>query len=524
MVASDKGRLGPLYLGSDAELVLLPVGGERASSPVQSLSLSVMRWLRLAILLLLLPATLTPQASSPPACNSIPRVKRSRSAACRCNLVVAPGGGKRGHRAQRLARAGAADRRSEDAQGHADVEQDGAFYGAAFSPDGRSSTSPAGTTTRSSATRGRTARPRSSGRSRSAKAEDGGQDRVALSGRRGGVGATGSIVYVAENVGDALAVVELGDRRDRAALCHRSLSVRHRGRARGGDVYVSAWGATTRVEFRVLARTARSSTGGAHRSRTSSVGAAAIHGHAPLRRRSPGAIASRSSIRIARKVVRLRCTTRAGRSARGEHAECAGASRRRQTCFYVAEGGQQRRRRLRRRERRHARPHPGRLVSDSGRPRRQRTADRLNGKGHGTHANPDGPTPRHGMPSDKPRATRSGRSTAACAFVPAEMTASQLADTRAACRGREQLERARRGRGAIRRSSTSSTSSKRTAPTIRSSAICKEGDGDPAWSSFRRDRLRRTITRSPSASASSTASSPMPRSARRGTSGRRRRT
>ena len=146
----------------------------------------------------------------------------------------------------------------------------------------------------------------------------------------------GRFLYVAENLGDTLAVVDLASGKRRPASADRSLSVRASSADARGDVYVSAWGERRRRSSS-RERRRNSSPRGAHRRRPPSVGAAAQpRRHAALRRVGRAPTRSRSSTRRRRKVVQHTDDAAAGRSARGEHAERAGAVARRQRLF-VAE-------------------------------------------------------------------------------------------------------------------------------------------------------------------------------------------
>ncbi len=92
----------------------------------------------------------------------------------------------------------------------------------------------------------------------------------------------------------------------------------------------------------------------------------------------------------------------------------------------------------------------------------------LSGKGHGTHANPDGPVPLTNWPNGKPLAYALGQLNGSLRLLPSKMTPAQLFGFTGAFRPQTTGSRAARC-DAILRSSMSSTSSKRIVPTIRCS-------------------------------------------------------
>ena len=129
--------------------------------------------------------------------------------------------------------------------------QDGAFYGAAFSPDGRRLYVSGGNTDLLCAYAWKDGAATLESKFELAKAKT--ADGTGTSYPAGvKVAPNGNFVYVAENVGDHLAVVNTanGEITQRLSTDHYPYDV---VLAENGQVFVSAWGGSTVSQFRVLA-------------------------------------------------------------------------------------------------------------------------------------------------------------------------------------------------------------------------------------------------------------------------------
>ena len=379
------------------------------------------------------------------------------------NLVLAPEADQSRGRAQRLARAGRSGRRSEDAEGHADAAPGWRVLRRrllARRPSSLRLRRQHRHALRLCVERRRGRRSRTSSNWRRQKRRTA---RARAIRRDWRFAPNGKFVYVAENVGDRLAVVNAatGEIAQRFPTDHYPYGV---ALTADGQVFVSAWGGSTVSQFRVLADGTLAYLGRIEVGRHPS--ALAVNGT-----RLYVALAGSDRVAVVdtklRKVVALSARRRARCAARGQYAQ-----RRRVQFRWQASAGrgsrQQCRRRLRRGHRQVARARPDRLVSDRDRRSQRRTAGRLRQR------------PRHTRQSRWPRSAHelarweSDRLHARTVeWQPARAAIRDDHDansrhSRSASPPRTTGSRGLR-RGAIRRSATSSTSSKRTAPTIRCS-------------------------------------------------------
>jgi YVTN family beta-propeller protein len=299
------------------------------------------------------------------------------------------------------------------------LQQDGAFYGAAFSPDGKSLYVSGGNTdavfvyswNHGSAVLAK-------------RIELGATKTAEGTGTRYPAGlaasANGKYVYVAENVGDSLAVLdpETGQVVHRFPTDHYPYGV-----ALGGDgqVFVSAWGASTVAEWRVLADGKLAYIGRIEVGRHPS--ALVVTGPRLY-------VALAGSDRVAVVNVRTRKVTgylqdaapgapsegstpnALAVSGDGRRLYVAEADNNAVAVFDLATGKL-----------------AGRVPADWYPTSVAETGGQLlilSGKGHGTHANPDGPVPLTDWPLGKPRAYTLGQLNGSLRFQPIP-TQAQLA-------------------------------------------------------------------------------------------------
>jgi DNA-binding beta-propeller fold protein YncE len=298
--------------------------------------------------------------------------------------------------------------------------QEGAFYGAAFSPDGRRLYVSGGNTDilfvytwEDSA-----ARPANKFALAKAKTAEG----TGTSYPAGvAVARNGKFVYVAENVGNHLAVVDAatGEVVQRFPTDHYPYEVKL---AANGHVWVSAWGGSTVLEFRALAD-----------------GKLAYIGRIEVGRHPSALAPSGTSLYVAlagsdrvvvvdtkrRRVTRYLHDAAPGAPAEGSTPNAlalspdgkrllvAEADNNAISVFDVASGKLL-----------------GRIPSDWYPTAVTENGGQLlvlSGKGHGTHANPDGPVPLTKWPDEKPTAYVLGQLNGTLRLFPAAITAEQLA-------------------------------------------------------------------------------------------------
>ena len=298
--------------------------------------------------------------------------------------------------------------------------QDGAFYGAAFSPDGRRLYVSGGNTDNLFVYgwNGSAATLQHKFVLEQTKTADG----TGLSYPAGiAVAPNGRFVYVAENVGDRVAVVdaESGEIAQRLPTDHYPYGVLLTA---DGQLFVSAWGATTVSQFRVLADGKLAYIGrmgvGKHPS------ALAAHGTDLF-------VALAGSDRVAVVNARTRKVTRSlhdaapsappegstpnalALSADGRRLFVAEADNNAVAVFDVASGKLL--------GRIPADWYPTAVTVEGGR------LLVVSGKGRGSHANPDGPVPLTNWPEGNPTAYDLGQLNGTLRLLPAEITPSQLA-------------------------------------------------------------------------------------------------
>jgi DNA-binding beta-propeller fold protein YncE len=297
--------------------------------------------------------------------------------------------------------------------------QDGAFYGAAFSPDGDTLYVSGGNTDRLFvyAWKDGTAALANKFEMAKAKTADGTGTSypAALA-----VAANGKFVYVAENVGDRLAVVECatGEIVQRFPTDHYPYGVIV---GADGHLFVSAWGGTTVSEFRVLANGMLAYIGRIEVGR---------HPSAMVVTGSRLYVALAGSDRVAIVDTRSRTVTgylhdsAPGAPPEGStpNALAISADRKR---LLIAEGDNNAvavfdlttGRLL------------GRIPTDWYPTAVAEAGTQLlilSGKGHGTHANPDGPVPLTNWPTEKPRAYTLGQLNGSLRLLPSTMNKTQL--------------------------------------------------------------------------------------------------
>ena len=297
--------------------------------------------------------------------------------------------------------------------------QDGAFYGAAFSPDGNTLYVSGGNTDMLFvyAWRDGTAMLANKYELARAKTTDG----TGTSYPAGiAVAANGKFVYVAENVGDRLAVVNAatGEIVQIFPTDHYPYGVILGG---GGHVFVSAWGGTTVSDFRVLDDGKLAYLGriqvGRH---PSALAVSGLRFYVALAGSDRVAIVNTHS----RKVIRYFHDSAPGAPPEGStpNALAISADRKRLliaeadnnavAVFDLATG-----------------KNLGRIPTDWYPTAIAEVGPKiliLSGKGHGTHANPDGPVPLTNWPNVKPLAYTLGQLNGSLRLLPSRMTAAQL--------------------------------------------------------------------------------------------------
>jgi DNA-binding beta-propeller fold protein YncE len=297
--------------------------------------------------------------------------------------------------------------------------QDGAFYGAAFSPDGNALYVSGGNTDRLFIYAWRDGTATLVNKLELAKAKT--ADATGTSYPAGvAVAPNGKFVYVAENVGDHLAILDAA-----TGEIVQSFPTDHYpyGVIRSGDdhVFVSAWGGNTISEFHVLADGKLAYVGRIDVGRHPS--ALAVSG-------SRLYVALAGSDRVAvvdarsRKVIGYFHDSAPGAPPEGStpNALAITADRKR---LFVAEGDNNAvavfdlatGRLL------------GRIPTDWYPTASAEVGSEiliLSGKGHGTHANPDGPVPLTNWPEGKPLAYTLGQLDGSLRLLPSSMTPAQL--------------------------------------------------------------------------------------------------
>ena len=298
--------------------------------------------------------------------------------------------------------------------------QDGAFFGAAFSPDGHRLCVSGGNTDMLFVYAWKDGAATLENKFELAKAKT--KDGTGTSYPAGlAFAPDGKFVYVAENVGDRLAVVnvETGEVVQRFSTDHYPYDV---VLTTDGSVFVSAWGGSTLSQFRALAD-----------------GTLAYLGRIEVGRH-PSALAARGtrlyvtlagSDRVAvvdtklRKVARYLHDAAPGAppegstpngvalTADGKRLLVAEADNNAVAVFDTAVGKLL-----------------GRVPADWYPTAVAETSGELlivSGKGHGTHANPDGPVPLTNWPDEKPRAYALGQLSGTLRVLPASIPPAQLA-------------------------------------------------------------------------------------------------
>jgi DNA-binding beta-propeller fold protein YncE len=298
--------------------------------------------------------------------------------------------------------------------------QDGAFYGAAFSPDGGQLYVSGGNTDVLFVYRWRDGAATLQNKFSLATARTAGGKGTSYPAGMA-VARNGKFVYVAENVADRLAVVNsaTGEIAQRFPTDHYPYDVTLTA---DGQVFVSAWGGSTVSEYRVLADGTLAYTGRIE------VG---LHPSALAVNRTSLYVALAGSDRVAvvdterRKVSRYLHDAAPGPppegstpnalalSSDGKRLLVAEADNNAVAVFDVTTGKLL-----------------GRIPTDWY-PTALAEADGelliVSAKGHGTHANPDGPVPLTNWLKDKPTAYVLGQLNGTLRALPAEMSATQLA-------------------------------------------------------------------------------------------------
>jgi DNA-binding beta-propeller fold protein YncE len=301
--------------------------------------------------------------------------------------------------------------------------QDGAFYGAAFSPDGHHLYVSGGNTDMLFVYAWKDGAATLENKFVLAKAKT--EDGTGTSYPAGvAVAPNGKFVYVAENVGDRLAVVNAatGEIAQRFSSDHYPYGVAITG---NGEVFVSAWGGSTLSQFRVLPDGTLAYLGrievGRHPSALAAKGA----------RGASLFVALSGSDRVAvvetklRKVARYLHDAAPGAppegstpnavtlSSGGKRLLVAEADNNAVALFDVATGKLL-----------------GRIPTDWYPTAIAESGGELlilSGKGHGTHANPDGPVPLTNWPNEKPRAYALGQLNGTLRVLTASLAPPQLA-------------------------------------------------------------------------------------------------
>ena len=296
--------------------------------------------------------------------------------------------------------------------------QDGAFYGAAFSPDGQTLYVSGGNTDNLFVYSWKDGTATLSAKVELAKTKT--ADGTGTSYPAGiAVAANGKFVYVAENVGDRLAVID--------AMTHeimQRLPVDHYPYGviqSGGHVFVSAWGGTTLSDFRVLDDGKLAYLGrievGRHPSALAANGSRI---YVPLAGSDRVAVVDASS----RKVASYLRDSAPGAPPEGSTPNALAISTDRKRLF-VAEADNNavavfdlaRGRLL------------GRIPADWYPTAIAEAGSQLlilSGKGHGTHANPDGPVPLTNWPEGRPLAYTLGQLNGSLRLLSSTITPAQF--------------------------------------------------------------------------------------------------
>jgi DNA-binding beta-propeller fold protein YncE len=298
--------------------------------------------------------------------------------------------------------------------------QDGAFYGAAFSPDGHRLCVSGGNTDMLFVYAWKDGAASLENKFELAKAKT--ADGTGTSYPAGlAFSPNGKFVYVAEDVGDRLAVVNAatGEIAQRFSTDHYPYGV---ALTANGQLFVSAWGASTVSQFRVLADGSLAYLGRVEVGR---------HPSALVGKGARLYVTLAGSDRVAvvdtklRKVVSYLHDAAPGAppegstpnavalSSDGKHLLVAEADNNAIAVFELATG------KLLGRV-----PtdwYPTAVAEDNG------ELLVLSGKGHGTHANRDGPVPLTNWPNEKPTAYTLGQLNGSLRVLPSAMTETQLA-------------------------------------------------------------------------------------------------
>lgn len=297
--------------------------------------------------------------------------------------------------------------------------QDGAFYGAAFSPDGTALYVSGGNTDMLFvySWKDGTATIAHQWKLATAKTADG----TGTSYPAGiEVARNGKFIYVAENVGDHLAVVDAttGEIVQRFATDHYPYGV---SLGDDGHVFVSAWGGTTVSDFRVLSDGKLAYLGRIEVGRHPS--ALAING-------SQLFVALAGSDRVAivdthaRKVIGYLHDSAPGAPPEGSTPNALAVSADRKHLF-IAEADNNAIAVFNLTDRKLL----GRIPTDWYPTAVAEVGSQiltLSGKGHGTHANPDGPVPLTDWPEGKPLAYTLGQLNGSLRLLPSSIAPAQL--------------------------------------------------------------------------------------------------
>jgi sugar lactone lactonase YvrE len=296
--------------------------------------------------------------------------------------------------------------------------QDGAFYGAAFSSDGRTLYISGGNTDTLFVYAWKDGTARLANKFELAKAKT--ADGTGTSYPAGlAVAPNGKFVYVAENVGDRLAVVDAatGEVVQRFPTDHYPYGVIV---SADGHLFVSAWGGTTISEFRVLAE-----------------GTLAYLGRIEVGRHPSALAASGSRVYVALAGSDRVATvdTRSRKVIGYLHDSAPGAPPEGSTPNALAISADQKRLFIAEADNNAVAVFDlakgkllGRIPTDWYPTAAAEVSTQLlilSGKGHGTHANPDGPVPTN-FPFGKPLAYVLGQLNGSLRVLPSSMSAAQL--------------------------------------------------------------------------------------------------
>jgi DNA-binding beta-propeller fold protein YncE len=298
--------------------------------------------------------------------------------------------------------------------------QDGAFYGAAFSPDGHRLCVSGGNTDMLFVYTWKDGAATIENKFELAKAKT--ADGTGTSYPAGLVfSPNGKFVYVAEDVGDRLAVVNAatGEITQRFSTDHYPYGI---ALTADGQVFVSAWGGSTVSQFRIVAD-----------GRLAYLGRIEVGRH-------PSALAvkgTRLYVTLAGSDRVAVVDTRLRRVARYLHDAAPGAPPEGSTPNAVALTSDAKRMLVAEADNNAVAVfdvatgkllgrvptdwYPTAVAEDNG------ELLVLSGKGHGTHANPDGPVPLTNWPNEKPTAYTLGQLNGSLRVLPSAMTETQLA-------------------------------------------------------------------------------------------------